>query len=210
MPKHMVDISGWNTNFTSDPAKAFASCMAAGIDHAYIKATEGKSYKFPKFIECSDAAYDAGMLVGAYHFARADATNNDAKEEAQFFLDFIAGVPLQLAPVLDIESSKWWVGDSKGLVHWCLDWCQIVAEATGRKPIIYTGPGFWASSLGRTAALQGMRLWVAAYPNKLPESSANPPVLGNWKPSAWQYTGHGKVHGVDGEVDLSYVYDDLK
>ena len=209
MPKHMIDISGWNTAFKASPAEAFKSCAAAGIDHVYIKATEGRSSSSERLGLLSEAARKYSFEVGAYHFARPDLRAGDAVAEAKFYLDCIKGVPLTLSPVLDIETVKDWEGNSSQLVQWCMDWASCVADATGRHPVIYTGPGFWASHLGRTDKLSGMRLWVAAYPAKLPASDAKPPKLGDWSPTAWQYTGKGEVAGLNGVIDLSYVYGDL-
>lgn len=205
----MIDISGWNSAFKKSAAGSFRACAAAGIDHAYIKASEGRSHTFDRFLELAVAGCEQGLQVGAYHFARPDVRLGDAESEGDAFLKVIQGVPLQLAPVLDIETAKDWLGDTKGLIDWCIDWCQHVYKSTHRKPIIYTGPGFWASSLGRTTVLQDLRLWVAAYPKALPSSDSKPPTLAGWQPVAWQYTGQGRVQGLDGVVDLSYVYGDM-
>ena len=209
MVQHMVDVSGHNKAFVSDPDGAFRACKRANIDFCYVKTAEGRSYEFQQFPTLAMSAGCQGLSVGAYHFARPDVREGDAKLEAEHFLSSIKGIPLQLAPVLDIETAKDWKGEAKGLARWCLDWCQHVYEATGRMPVIYTGPGFWGSHLGRSTALMDMRLWVAAYPRLLPPSSHPPPTLGTWRPTAWQYTGEGKVLGVDGVVDLSYVYGDM-
>ena len=205
----MADISGHNRAFKTDPGAAFEALASAGIKQCYIKATEGRSYILDQFAEWAIIGKARGVDVGAYHFARPDVRAGDAEAEAAFFCERLRGLPLYLAPVLDIETAKDWAGTAEGLAQWCLDWCRAVAATTGRTPIIYTGPGFWGSRLGRTQALADLRLWVAAYPTVVPTSDRAPPKLGAWAPTAWQYTGSGKVPGIEGVIDLSFVYGDL-
>lgn len=47
----------------------WTSVRTAGIQFAYIKATEGVSYRDPNFGANYVGAYHAGVIRGAYHFA---------------------------------------------------------------------------------------------------------------------------------------------
>lgn len=207
---HMADISGYNTAFKKTPGDAFNALIASSITHLYIKTSEGRGRENDAFVTQAVMAHARGLLVGPYHFARPDAKPDDPEAEADASVKLCEGLTLTLAPVLDLEAAKDWPDATPTmLTEWALRWCRRVASLTGRIPIVYTGPGFWGGRLGHTAALSDLRLWVAAYPTMLPGTNVPPPKLGAWVPSAWQYTGHGRVHGIEGEIDLSYVYGDL-
>src|SRR5207302_823289 len=58
--------------------------FASGERFAFEKATEGVTYTDPKFVTNMLAGKAAGVLMGAYHFARP--LNNSAADEAAHFL----------------------------------------------------------------------------------------------------------------------------
>ncbi|MCW2693956.1 MAG: glycoside hydrolase family 25 protein [Mycobacterium sp.] len=58
----IIDISGYNPQFDLRAVKA------AGYTGVYIKATEGTGYVNPYFAAQRQAAIDAGLVWGAYHF----------------------------------------------------------------------------------------------------------------------------------------------
>ena len=206
----MADISGHNRAFKADPGAAFEALHAAGIRQCYIKATEGESYDFARFAELAIIGKARGVDPGGYHFARPDSHGDDPEREAQHFADSMRGVPLILAPALDLEkTSEHWRGSAEALVEWALRYCRALAATTYRIPVLYTGKWFWESKLAKTQALNDLRLWLAAYPTVVPTSDRLPPRLGAWAPTAWQYTGGGTVPGIEGVIDLSFVYGDL-
>jgi hypothetical protein len=57
----------------------WASVRSAGIQFAYIKATEGTTYKDPMFNTDYLGAYNNGVIRGAYHFARPDLSTGAAQ-----------------------------------------------------------------------------------------------------------------------------------
>lgn len=73
-----IDVSAWQ------PRIDWAKVVAAGHRFAYLKATEGERYVSPVYREQAAGAKAAGLLVGAYHFARPDA---DATDDADRFVD---------------------------------------------------------------------------------------------------------------------------
>lgn len=162
----------------------------AGMSFAFAKATEGITYVDPQFATNWPGIQAAGLLRGAYHFFEA---NDDPEAQAQNFLSTVQLSPGDLPPVLDIETTagvsdqQIWSGVSA--------WLQIVEQATGRQPIIYTAPGFW-SSHEPDLTLTRYPLWLADY--------ASQPVLPNGWTSwlFWQHSQSGVVAGVTGAVDL--------
>ena len=75
-------------------------------------------------------------------------------------------------------------------------WLDVVQQATGRTPIIYTDHGFW-NSLG-TSAFGSYPLWIAEYGV---QSVTLPAGWASW--TFWQYSESGTVSGVSGAVDLN-------
>ena len=72
-----IDVSHWQGSIN------WTSVKNAGVDFAYIKATEGTAYKDPQFNTNYPAAYHAGVIRGAYHFARPGSSSGAA--QAEFF-----------------------------------------------------------------------------------------------------------------------------
>jgi lysozyme len=183
-----VDLAGWS------------SLAIQGIKFALIKATEGRTFQAHSFQDKWQHSKSAGILRGAYHFFRPSRTG---EEQATNFLNTLNEVeglgPDDIAPVLDIE-----VRDgisSPEIRRRCLVWLEKVEQATGRKPIIYTGSSFGNDVLGSEPKFADYFLWVANY------TQGKPWVPGGWTNCAiWQYTDAGKVKGIsgNGNVDLNW------
>ena len=143
------------------------------------------------------AAGSAGIPRGAYHFYYFC---RPAIEQAQWFIDNVPVDPEALPPVLDIEwnahSTTCPVRPSKRLVLQEMRiFLDLLERHYGKRPIIYTAPDFYEANL-RTA-FPGDTFWLRSV-------TAHPRVKygsRNWL--FWQYTGTGRVPGVEGDVDLN-------
>jgi GH25 family lysozyme M1 (1,4-beta-N-acetylmuramidase) len=92
-----IDVSHWNG--TIDWAKVASS----GRRFAFMKATEGTTFRDPTYAENRQGAVAAGLVVTAYHFARPDLNPGGAVAEANHFAD-VAGIGAgDIIPVLDLE-----------------------------------------------------------------------------------------------------------
>ena len=76
---HGQDVSGWQGRVD------WAAQAALGSRFAYVKATEGRSYRSPDFDHQYTGAGNAGLVRGGYHFARPDS--GGPEEQAEFFLN---------------------------------------------------------------------------------------------------------------------------
>ena len=83
----------------------FAKVKSDGIWGVMLKATEGERYLSPAFDKNYQKATDSGLYVGAYHYLRA-STPAEARKEAQFFLQKVAGKKLTLPLAVDIEAPE--------------------------------------------------------------------------------------------------------
>ncbi|TLP69099.1 glycoside hydrolase [Parasedimentitalea maritima] len=190
-PIHGIDVSRWQGDINWRQARS------AGVSFAYIKATEGGDVADPKFDSYWRASRQAGVPRGAYHyfyFCRP------AAQQARWFIKHVPREANALPHVLDME----WTPHSPTCTK-RPDGAHIRREATlflsmleahyGRRPVIYTTVDFYQDTgIGR---LSGTEFWlrsVAGHPAQVyPGASWN----------FWQYSGTGRVPGVEGDVDVN-------
>ncbi|ASR38618.1 hypothetical protein BAY61_30540 [Prauserella marina] len=184
------DVSSWQGKVDW---KASAS---AGAKFVYVKATEGTGYRSDTFNDQYDGAYDAGLIRGAYHFARPDVSGG--AEQARYFVENGGGWSADgrtLPGALDMEYSP--KGDAcygkspSAMVAWIKDFSRSYAAATGRAPVIYTSTGWWKKCTGDSPDFGTTNpLWLARY---APEIG---PLPSGWQAQTiWQFSDSGKLPG---------------
>jgi lysozyme len=172
----------------------------AGAKFAFIKATEGVTFKDDRYIPNVSGAQRAGLLVGSFHFFIAGS--NGAKQ-AEHFLKTVGNLEGQLPPVLDIERQLPHDSNGKLLSASVKAWLDRVEDAWGIKPIIYANPYYCQTLLA--PYLAEYPLWLANYAEQ-PSTS-----IGAWQEWLfWQNTDHGRWPGVNvgTNVDLDYFNGD--
>ncbi|ROQ59281.1 GH25 family lysozyme M1 (1,4-beta-N-acetylmuramidase) [Streptomyces sp. 840.1] len=176
----------------------WTSVRGAGIEFAWMKATEGTTYKDPTFSTNYLGAYNAGVIRGAYHYGRPDVSGGAA--QANFFADNGGAWSrdnLTLPGVLDIEGTCY--GKTPAAMQsWILDFYNTYKARTGRDVVIYTSPSWWNSCTGGWSGMSARSpLWVAHW------TSAGSPSIPTGFPfwTVWQYTSTGSVSGISGNVD---------
>jgi lysozyme len=188
-----IDISGHNGKIDWQAVKE------AGIEFAFIKATEGDAYVDGYFATNIAQCRALRITCGAYHFYRHDI---DPTAQAQHFAHIMGRPqPGDLLPAVDVEAP----GDGAGrisypssqIVERLATFLDIVHAATGLACIIYTYPYMWRNIIGNSNTFAGTnKLWLAKY-----DGPPQTPLVGNWADySFWQYTDNGTVPGV-GLVD---------
>ncbi|MFF5987702.1 GH25 family lysozyme [Prauserella flavalba] len=191
-----IDVS--NHNGTVD----FEAVKADGQEFAFVLATDGTSFTSPEFDTQYQGAADAGLIRGAYHFARPGS--GAAADQAQRFLETVgySADGTSLPPVLDMEANPDGAacyGLSAGEMRdWIKAFLAEVKEQTERDGIIYTSPGFWKDCTGDTKEFSENPLWIADWGVDEPSS------IGGWDAHTfWQYSDSGSVDGVNGPVDVN-------
>lgn len=172
----------------------------AGMVFAFIKATDGVGGSDLRFSANWIGARAAGLRRGAYHFFRAQQYS---ERQAQRFLAMLGDDAGELPPVLDFEI----LGDVSAdqALRGAKRWMDMVEQACGRKPILYTGPAFWQKALGGSSQFAHHELWIAHYTtNRQPNL---PAAWDRW--TFWQYSEKGNVPGIQGPVDLDYFHGNL-
>jgi GH25 family lysozyme M1 (1,4-beta-N-acetylmuramidase) len=189
-----LDVSNWNG------AIRWSKVRAAGYRFAFGKATEGTSYTDQTYTTNRNGSESAGLVFGAYHFARPTggtvaAATASAIAQANYFLAVAGPQPGELPPVLDLEKT----GNlpRARLLVWTLAWLGQIYARTGVQPFVYTSPLFWRLHLGNSTAVAaaGTELWIAHWTGALqPLVPAQ-----NWNGfgwSFWQWTDCVSVPGI--------------
>jgi lysozyme len=200
-----VDVASYQ--HPSGAAITWSQVKSSGQSFVVIKATESTTYT--NSYERGDVAgaRQAGLRVGLYHFASPSLLNGsataDAIAEANYFSTQVNGVTgAQLPPTLDLEQTG---GLSVSqLVAWTSAFLSRVQADTGRRPMIYTGPAFWNSSMGGSTAFTIYPLWEAHW-----TTAASPQSFGGWSSwTIWQWTDNStppptptRIPGISGAVD---------
>jgi len=202
-----VDVSKWqgdldwnalaNPTYEDDPKPKFA----------LIKVTQGTTIIDKKASKNANGAKAEGLKIGYYHYAQQYTGSdivNDAKAQAQFFLNNIATLPKPDFPlVLDIEDNepqnKLW-----GLIKTNNDlWINtFVSElkANGYDTILYSNKYFFQDKTSNNFG--SIPLWHAQY--LLTPEVSNPSIASGWNDwKIWQFSSQGKVNGYGGDVDIN-------
>ncbi len=188
---HGTDTSRWQ------PSIHWGKVQKSGISFAFIKATEGGDVLDKSFRTNFAKAKAAGVPRGAYHFYYFCTA---PEVQAKWYLRHIPKDAGAMPPVLDAEwnhVSKTCPGKpSPAKVRNDLAiWLNIVEKGTGKRPIIYTTPDFYdGNDMGRFAGYDFWLRSTAAHPSeRYPHE--------RW--TFWQYTGTGKIPGIEGRADIN-------
>lgn len=235
-----VDVASWEPNIN------WETVCTQGIHFAFIKASQA-DFTDPKFDSHWAGSKQAGILRGAYHFldprvdsrVQAQTFLNKVQLEPGDLPPVLDLEELKpLTPPAPAKGSKGGKNQgtqgSKGsragsgdtgtvnvpnaqFIACAQDWLQRVEDATGRTPIVYSGPAFLQSRMsspnGRPPAWAlKYTLWLANYLNHPINEDFDLPWQPNgWSPwKFWQYSDRGNIPGVmadDGSltgVDLNF------
>lgn len=177
----------------------FNKVKASGIEFVMIRCGTGysqKACKDVKFETYYKQAKAAGLKVGTYFYSYA-ATENQARIEAGWVLDFIKGKTFEYPVVFDMEErSVAKLGRAK-ISAIATAFCSTVEKA-GYYVSIYSSKS-WIESYYTADVLNKYDLWVAQW-------APSCTYVGNY--GMWQYTSDGTVPGINGRVDCNISYRD--
>jgi GH25 family lysozyme M1 (1,4-beta-N-acetylmuramidase) len=194
-----IDVSSYQGSIN------WTSVHNAGIQFAYIKATEGTSYKDPSFNTNYPAAYYAGVIRGAYHFALPDRSSGATQAN---FLASNGGAwsadGRTLPAAVDLEGNPYgsycYGLTQAGMRSWIQDFLNTYRSRTTRYAVIYTTTSWWTTCTGNwSGPWSTSPLWIARWASTPGTLPAGAPT---W--SFWQYTSTGSVPGISGNVDRDY------
>jgi len=223
-----ADLSGHNEQGPKDRVD-IAKMKAAGVGALYLKMTEGTTYVNEEALRQASEARKHGLLVGGYHYGQPArgyekklSPEESGRAEALHYLEttrHLIGLGVNLVHAYDLESGvekdKTADEDEFNARHvaavldvWDADRTITVGMPFGDiQSGVYTAG--WAENLyferaapATQARLARRPLWLASY-NSGVDAARWPDLWSGW--FAWQFTGKGKIDGVRGNVDLSWM-----
>ncbi len=180
----------------------FAKVASAGYSFASIKATEGVTELDTSLAKHWASAGASGLLRGSYHFFRS---TSDPLAQMRRFVEELGKVEAahgaaEIPPTLDVEwqSAAHPLGalSPEAFANSILAAITELAKLCGRRPLIYTAPGFTSLLPHRDLAAVA-DLWIASYRSTPPS-----PIHGWAKWHFWQYSSTAVVPGCQGQVDV--------
>ncbi|WP_455717092.1 glycoside hydrolase family 25 protein [Anaerosporobacter sp.] len=177
----------------------------AGYEFAFIRiayrgyGTEGSLNLDREFYNNINGAHDAGLDVGVYVFSQA-IDESEALEEAEFVLDKLKGITLELPIVFDpelIRDSVARTDDISGeqFTKNTIVFCEKVKEK-GFEPMIYSNM-YWEAFMFDLVQLKDYPIWYADY-EQIPQTP--------YQFTFWQYSESGIVPGIEGKTDLNIEF----
>jgi len=197
-----IDVSRWQGTIDWKKVKD------AGVSFAMIRIgayADGGCALDSKAIYNLQQAEKNGVLTGVYFYSGAKLPQ-DARKEAQWVLDQIAGFAISYPVVLDWEMDSYKKDVTAAVrTDTALAFLQEI-ENGGYEAMLYTQQlDFESGNVWEKDRILGeYPVWVARYSEpKYPEVSYPD---GNTSYAMWQYSDQGKVDGISGNVDLNVAY----
>lgn len=190
-PVRGIDVARFQRSVNWNAARG------AGVQFAFIKATEGGDLLDPMFRDHWRGAGRAGIARGAYHFYYFCTP---PAVQARWF---IANVPRRadsLPPVLDMEWNPLSPTckqrpDAATIRAEMRVFLDLVGRHYGQRPIIYTTPGFFKDA--GLQALQNEEFWLRSTARSPREAFPGQ----RWR--FWQYSATGRLPATPGDIDLN-------
>lgn len=183
-----IDVSTWNGKIDWNAVKR------SGVKFALLRLGYGSnitSQDDNTFEYNYTHARAAGIPIGAYIYSYA-ANASMAKSEAQHCIRVLKGKKLQLPVYIDFEE------DSLAGVAYTVaqTWIAEMKKA-GYTPGIYTTSHWFRNYVGE----HNVSKWIAYWGNDDGTLCSRP--AGS---DIHQYTSKGRINGINGDVDLNYMY----
>ena len=158
--------------------------------YVYLKASEGGDRIDATFERNIVMAHVYGLKVGSYHFYRP---RTDQRQQLRNFMSQCIPEEQDLIPMIDIETTGGLTTDAFcDSLFYFLD---LVEEAYHQKPLLYTGRNFYNKHLA--GKISDYKIMIAMY------TEEEPLLCDDQDITMWQYTGKGRIVGVNGYVDKS-------
>lgn len=170
----------------------WGTVAAQGVAFSFVKVGSAKSGIDPYFDANMRGSSAAGIRTGVYIYSYATSVEG-AVAEANWVLSVIENYPVSFPVVFDIEDAVHKNIDPGTLSLMANAFCMVIEEA-GYYPMVYSGRNFFTDRLPAVAYDK----WVAQYAGALDYEGA----------SIWQATAKGALAGINGNVDINYLFKD--
>lgn len=160
------------------------------MSYVYLKATEGGDRIDAQYERNIDLAHRHGLMVGSYHYFRP---KTPVLTQIDNFMMQCRPGEQDLIPMIDVETTGGL--DNEEFCDSLFAFLDLVEQAYHQQPLIYTFRNFYNRHL--LGKINGYKLMIAMYTDEEPELADGRDI------TMWQYTSHGRITGVRGNVDKS-------
>ncbi len=206
-PIYGVDISDYQRGID------LAQVAREGYEFCVVKATEGPygdgtSTPNPSYGTQIHAAASAGLLTGAYHWL----VETPAEAQVDLFLEAVGDVSGKLIMV-DYEAYPHFPSLSPTMATLRAFVTELRSRIGDHPILVYAGQGYWTSPPPNGSIQDlGVTTWDAYYPLH-PQPGLGSVLYqqgkrfgwgerwGNQEPKFWQFSSHGRVAGMEIDVD---------
>lgn len=183
-PSIGIDLSAHNGQVD------FAAVADDGVDFAFLKVSEGATWRDSTFERNYRSATDAGLKVGAYHFFRFDV---EGWRQSVNITGALGSRHLDLPVAIDVEE---WGNPTDYTTEEVVSNLRSLVELlrqNGREPIIYTNKnGYYRFIRDR---FDDVGLWICSF--------TTPAMSENSRWTLWQHSHEGRINGINGPVDIN-------
>lgn len=185
-----IDVSTWQGSDID-----FNKVKASGIEYVIIRAGFGNetSQKDNQFENNYRKAKAAGMKIGLYWFSYADSVE-DARREADACLYCVGNKKLDMPIFYDMEYAPSMSLGRTIYTNMAVAFCEKIKKA-GYKPGVYSSASVFNYLLDYDALVDYYSIWNAEWNDRYTVPC-----------DIWQYSETGRVDGIYGDVDMSYIY----
>ena len=161
--------------------------------YVYLKATEGGDNIDKTYAYNIELAHKYVLKVGSYHFFRPKTY---LTKQLENFRTQCRPEDQDLLPMIDIETKSGL--PTEEFCDSLLKFLAMVEKEYKQKPLLYTFTNFYDNYL--SGKIDGYKLMIAQYTQR-------EPVLKDGRDiTMWQYTGKGRINGINGYVDKSRFF----
>lgn len=172
-------------------APNWPAVRAAGIEFAYIKASDGISSSYPTTNAQWSGASAAGLQTGLYHFGQPSLSPEANADAFALQVNRLGAVAGHLPPCLDLEIGSGYLGD------WAAAFVARLRAKTGcRKVMIYSGAAFFRDQITEKWMDPDVVVWIAHY-----GAPQGRPGYLTPRVALHQYDSSSPVPGIAGNVD---------
>lgn len=158
--------------------------------YVYLKATEGGDNIDEMYQLNINLAHRYGLKVGSYHFFRP---KTPLQKQLENFKAQCRPADQDLIPMIDIETKSGL--STEAFCDSLFKFLELVEQEYKQKPLLYTFANFYDHYLA--GKIDTYKLMIAQYTKREPILADDRDI------TMWQYTGKGRINGINGYVDKS-------
>ncbi len=186
-----IDVSSWQGVID------WEKVAKSGVKFAIIRSSYSTDKVDKMFHYNIQAAKKAGLYVGVYHYCYA-WTDEEARQEAQFFMETVAPYEIDLPLMFDFEDPSQEKLGKYQLTRMANIFMKELKNG-GYYPMLYSYKNWLNENL--------MMEYLTEFDVAVAEWYVTEPTY-QGEYSIWQYSATGLVSGIEGDVDLDICYKD--